>query len=258
VLASDGSIDPEFNGGAAYFMNSLGTFNDGGRRGQVLADGSILSAGYTSFGDGIGNHVMAIRLLPNGTPDPAFGFGIAVPGVVRSNPFIDDGGIAECYAVGIQSNGRHVSTGYGRATAAGFGSSLGWVTTDAVDLVSVGFTADGIDESYGHSGTLAIQSEEANLGGTEDRGRDLVVLNDDRVVHVGRYGINPAIFVTLPDGEMDTSVGIDGRFDFADAFTTAPSHFFKAASSPDGKLIAASTNNNAEGVLVTVVSIGEE
>lgn len=256
VLASDGSLDPDFNDGAPYIMNSGGTFSDGGRRGQVFADGSILSAGYTNFGDGLGNHVMAIRLLPNGTPDPAFGFGIALPGVARTNPFIDDGGIAECYSIGVQSTGRYVTTGYGRATAAGLSSSLGWVTTDAQDLVSVGFTADGLDTTYGHSGTLAIQSEEYALGGTEDRGRDLVVLPDDRVVHVGRFGIKPAIFVTLPNGEPDLDSGIDGRFEF-DALTDPTSHFYKAAFSPDQKRIATTTNNHVDGVLIAVIRVGE-
>jgi uncharacterized delta-60 repeat protein len=257
VLASDGSLDPEFNAGAPYIMNSGGTFSDGGRRGQVFADGSILSAGYTNFGDGLGNHVMAIRLLPNGTPDPAFGFGIALPGVARTNPFIDDGGIAECYSIGVQSTGRYVTTGYGRATAAGLSSSLGWVTTDAQDLVSVGFTAEGLDTTYGHSGTLAIQSEEYALGGTEDRGRDLLVLPDDRVVHVGRFGIKPAIFVTLPNGEPDLDSGIDGRFEF-DALTDPTSHFYKAAFSPDQKRIATTTNNHVDGVLIAVIQVGED
>jgi uncharacterized delta-60 repeat protein len=256
VLASDGSFDPTFNGGVAYSLNSGGTFGDNGRRGEVLADGTIISAGYANFGDGIGNHVVAIRLLPNGTPDPAFGFGIAQPGVVRTNPFIDDGGIAECYALAQQSTGRYVTTGYGRATAAGFGSGLGWVTTDAQDLVSVGFNATGLDLTYGHSATVAIQSEEYALGGTEDRGRDLIVLEDDRIVHVGRFGIKPAIFVTLPDGEMDLDSGIDGRFEY-DALTAPTSHFFKAAASPDRKFIAATTNNHLDGVLMTVLRVGD-
>jgi uncharacterized delta-60 repeat protein len=256
VLASDGSRDPEFRGGALYTLQSGATFSDGGRRGFVEADGSIVSAGYTNFGESFGNHVLAIRLLPDGTPDPAFKAGIAQPGVIRANPFIEDGGVAECYAIGKQSNGRYVSTGYGRATAAGVASSLGWATTDAVDLVSVGFTGDGVDLSYGVEGTLAVQSEPFALGNTEDRGRDLVVLADDRVVHVGRFGPNPGIFVTTPEGQLDTGSGVEGRFTYP-ALTAPTAHFFTAELSPDGKTIVATTSNHADGVLLVALSVGE-
>jgi uncharacterized delta-60 repeat protein len=256
LLASDGSLDPAFNQGAIFALNSGGVFSDGGRRGFVEADGSIVSAGYTNYGDSFGNHIVAIRLRPNGTPDPSFKSGIALPGVVRMNPFIDDGGVAECYALGKQSTGRYISTGYGRATAANTASSLGWATTDAVDLVSVGFTASGPEATYGSNATLAIQSEEYALGNTEDRGRDLVVLADDRVVHVGRFGPSPAIFVTAPDGTPDFASGIEGRFEF-DALPAPTSHFFKVALSPDGKQIVAATSNHAAGVLLAILDVAE-
>ncbi len=118
VLADDGSFDPDFNDGEVFSYNSGGTFSDGGRRGLVLEDGSIVSAGYTNYGEGLGNHILVIKLTPEGTPDPSFGFGIASPGVARANPFLDDGGVAECYNVAVQSSGRYVTTGYGRATVA--------------------------------------------------------------------------------------------------------------------------------------------
>lgn len=257
VLASDGSLDPDFNGGQVFSLNTGGTFADGARRGLVEEDGSILSSGYTNYGDGLGNHIVLIRLTPDGTPDESFGFGIALPGVARSNPFLDDGGVAECYAVGKQSNGRYVTTGYGRATAANRSSSYGWAPTDAVDLVSFGVLPDGIDTTFGRSGTLAIQSEEYALGNTEDRGRDLVVLPDDRIVYVGRFGPHPAIFVTTPDGELDASSGEDGRFLY-DPLGANTSHFFRVALSPDGKRIAATTNNHASGVLVAVLEVEDE
>lgn len=261
LLASDGSPDPEFT---PYRLNTGGTFSDGARRGYVNADGSILSAGYTNYGAGLGNHIVAIRLLPNGSPDPDFGFGIATPGVVRTNPFIDDGGIAECYAFAQQSTGRYVTTGYGGATAAGTTSRYGWLTTDLQDLVSVGFTSSGLDFTYGTQATLAIQSEQqAGLMSTEDRGRDLIVLADDRVLHAGRFGDNPAVFVRLPNGEPDLGSGVDGRFTYdplvdPDTTRNSPtSHFFKIALSPDGKSIAASTNNHPGGVLVSVLQVTE-
>src|SRR5690606_29999038 len=101
---------------SVFSFGSPGGYSDNGRRGIVEADGSILSAGYANFGEGFGNHVVLLRLLDDGAPDASFGFGIAAPGATRFNPFIDDGGMAECYAVGRQSKGLIVTTGYGRAT----------------------------------------------------------------------------------------------------------------------------------------------
>jgi uncharacterized delta-60 repeat protein len=257
VLASDGSFDPDFNDGAVFAFNSGGTFSDGGRRGIVEADGSIVSAGYTNYGDGLGNHIVVIRLRPDGTPDPEFGFGIAAPGVARANPFLDDGGAAECYQVGKQSSGRYVTTGYGRATVANGLSSYGWETTEEVDLVAFGLLPGGIDTTFGREGTLAIQSEGLNLGSTEERGRDLVVLPDDRVVFAGRFGTDPALMVITPAGELDDSVGDAGRFQY-DPLSGTTSHFFRIALSADRTRIVAGTNNHADGVRVAVLSVGED
>ena len=146
VLASDGSPDPAFNGdGSAFTFNTLSTFADNARRGIVEDDGSIVSAGYTNFGDGFRNHVVLLRLLPDGTADPAFGFGIPAPGATRFNPFVEDGGMAECYAVARQSTGRYVTTGYGAVTGAGVSSRYGYATSTAQDLVSFGVLADGLE-----------------------------------------------------------------------------------------------------------------
>jgi uncharacterized delta-60 repeat protein len=256
ILASTGAPDPEWNGGNAFTFNSLGTFSDGGRRAIVEKDGTVISAGYTNFGAGLGNHVVLLRIKPDGTADADFGFGIAAPGTTRFNPFVDDGGVAECYAVGRQSKGRYVTTGYGRATGMGVNSRYGYATSDNVDLVSFGVKSDGrgVDLTYGNMGTLAVQSEELGLGGTEDRGRDLLVLPDDRVVHVGRLGVSPAVFVTTPDGKLDKSVSDDGIYTY-EAFPEMPSHFFAVAASADKKHIAAATSNHASGVLVAVLEV---
>jgi uncharacterized delta-60 repeat protein len=257
VLASDGSLDPDFNDGAIFALNSGGTFGDNGRRGIVESDGSIVGAGYTNYGDGLGNHIVVIRLRPDGTPDADFGFGIVAPGVARANPFLDDGGVAECYQVGKQSSGRYVTTGYGRATVANGSSSYGWETTEEVDLVSFGLLPGGIDTTFGNEGTLAIQSEGLNLGSTEERGRDLVVLPDDRVVFAGRFGTDPALMVITPDGELDPGVGEEGRFQY-EPLSGTTSHFYGIAVSADGTRVVAGTNNHADGALVAVLGIGDD
>jgi uncharacterized delta-60 repeat protein len=261
VLASDGAPDTSFNvDGSPFTVDTLAGLGDNARRGFVEPDGSIVSAGYANFGAGFGNHVVAIRLLPDGTPDPEFGFGIALPGATRFNPFVDNGGAAECYAIVKQSSGRYVTTGYGAVTATGLSSSYeGYASTTAADLVSFAFQDGALDGSYGNAATVAFQSEELTLGGTEDRGRHLLVLPDDRLVHVGRFGVNATIFVTLPDGQLDQEQGVGGMFDYPPAAVAGvTAHFFGAALSPDGTRIAATTTSDANGVVLAILEVEEE
>ncbi|MEY4579868.1 MAG: hypothetical protein RL701_4571, partial [Pseudomonadota bacterium] len=206
LLANTGAPDPDFNDGSAYTFGLPDKLSDGGRRALVEDDGTIISSGYTNLGADKGNHVVLLRLKKDGKPDTDFGFGEpSVPGVAVFNPFVENGGVAECYGIARAASGRYVTTGYGRATGADKTSTYGYTTSDGPDLVSFAVKADGksLDKDWGIDGTRAIQSEEAGLGGTEDRGRDLVVLKDGRAVQVGRYGTSPAIFVLTPDGEFD-------------------------------------------------------
>ncbi|HKY37192.1 MAG TPA: hypothetical protein VJN18_14710 [Polyangiaceae bacterium] len=262
VLATTGAIDPGFNNGAAFFYNSGGIFGDNARRGIVEADGSILSAGYVNLGESLGNHIVAIRLLPSGTRDMTFGHGVSAKGVIRSNPLINDGGVAECYNLVRQADGRIITTGYGAATGAGIASSFGYATTTAPDLVSFAFTADGkaIDDTFGNAGMFIAQSEGTPLlTRFEERGRDMDILADQRLVYAGNYGEDPAIFVATPDGDFDPQNGIGNLFTYEPLPLngTSTSHFFRVVASPDGSLIAASTSQNAAGVLLAILKVGE-
>ncbi len=258
VLASDGSIDPAFNAGKVFSFNSGDIFSDGGRRGIVEQDGSIVSAGYTNYGAGLGNHILLIRLQPNGTLDTNFGFGIVNRGVLRTNPFVSDGGVAECYNVTRQSSGRYVTTGYGNATGPGAMSSYGYASSTGPDLISVGIAADGkdLDYDFGNEATFVAQSEEAGLAATEDRGRDVLALADDQLVYAGRYGTDPAIYVVAPDGSFDPANGV-GKLIRYTPLSGTTSHFFRVKASPDGTRVAAATSNHADGALLAVLKVGE-
>jgi uncharacterized delta-60 repeat protein len=265
VMASDGTVDPAFNGGAPFTYNTGGTFADNGRRGVVEADGSILAAGYTNFGTGFGAHVVAIRLKPDGKPDASFGFGVVDDGVIRSNPVIDDGGAAEAYAIARQHSGRIVTTGYGSATAANTKSSYDYASTIGPDLMSLGITADGkgLDESWGNLGLFVAQSEELALARAEERGRDLAVLADDRLVYVGNFATDPAIYVVMPDGSFDPANGIGQLFRYdpltvtVNGTNTQTSHFFRVVVSADGKRVAASSSQNVDGARLALLKVGE-
>ncbi|MDF3071407.1 MAG: hypothetical protein K0R38_7008 [Polyangiaceae bacterium] len=274
IQASDGALDPTFNAGKAYTFNSVGVRGDNSRRGNVEAlDGSIISAGYTNLETG-GNHIVVARLSIDGVPDATFTGGTpSVPGVFVANPFLVGQGVAECYQAARQSTGRYVSTGYGRVTGTMFPAAtpvpFDWERTDGVDAVQFGFvqsaTGGKLDTTFGREGTLAIQSEGLNLGGTEERGRDLTVLADDRFVIAGRFGVSPALFVVTADGELDPTegglkAGPGGTDTVAGAYLYAPlsgttSHFYAIAKSADGKRVAATTNGHEEGALLAVLNV---
>lgn len=237
VLTSDGfPIDPDFNGGAPFTVDIDGAKRpDNARRGIVQADGTIVSAGYTSFEPGA-NHVALVRLTKAGVADTSFGFGTAIAGHTKFNPFLAVSGEAEAYNVGRQSSGRYVTTGYG--------TSHFDAPTVKPDLVSFGVKDDDLDPQYGKLGSLAIQSEADPTAGAsastgfEERGRDLVVLADDRVVHAGRYDGLASLFVTTKDGALDEAVGHGGVISY-----NAETQFFKIAKSADGKRIAATARH---------------
>lgn len=237
VLADTLAPDPDFNGGSAFTVDADGqNLGDNGRRGIVLPDGTIVSAGYTNF-PGQGNTIVLLRLTPAGAPDPAFGFGTTsgIPGQTKLNPFLAVGGFAEAYAVGRQSNGRYVTTGYG--------TSHFDVPSKNLDMVSSGVLANGPDPTYGKLGATAIQSEtdpSAGLGATpfRDRGRDLVVLPDDRIVIAGVYDDFAAIHVLDKDGKPDTSTSPNGVIEYA-----YPANLFRITLSPDGKKMAATAES---------------
>lgn len=238
VSADTLAFDTTFHGGTPYSVDADGKgFADNARRGSVLADGSIVSSGYTSFGQGLGNHVVLVRLLATGQPDPAFGFGTTAPtpGQTKINPFVAVGGFAEAYAVAQEPSGRYVTTGYGTSNFD--------VPSKSVDLVALRVKPDGLDTTFGRLGAVAVQSEAdkgAGLGTAPhtERGRDLVALADGRTVHAGVYDDYATLFVLDGTGKLDVGSGDDGllRYNY-------PAGFFKVARSADGKRIAASAQS---------------
>jgi uncharacterized delta-60 repeat protein len=266
LLAADGSVDPSFNGGKPFTYQSAQTFNEGGRRIVVAADGSIMSAGYTNLGDTLRNHVILIHLNADGSLDENFGGFVspqssadavgltATPGVAVFNPLVADGGFAEGYAAVQLSDGSWVTTGYGGATAEATPSTLGFKTTEAQDLVSFRVAGKALSTDWGTNGSTVIQSEGlTGLASAEERGRNLVALPGDRTLHVGYFGGIPSAMVLDAKGQLDTSVSEDGVIALPN--DTVSAQFFGVAVSPDGKHVALSTNNNAGGARLVLLEL---
>ena len=265
LLAADGTVDPAFNGGKPFTYHSAQAFAEGGRRIGVEADGAIVSAGYTALGDTIRNTVILIRLLPDGTLDPAFGgfvfpesiatdVGVvATPGVAVFNPLVGDGGFTEAYSAAKLSDGSYVTTGYGGATGEGVASTLGFKTTEKPDLVSFKVKGTALDTTYGTNGNVVLQSEGLGKASAEERGRNVILLPGDRTLHVGFFGGIPSVYVLDASGKPDASVSEDGIIELPN--DTVASQFFGVALSPDSKHVAVSTNNSKAGARVVVLEL---
>lgn len=265
--AVDGTPDSAFNGGSAVAYHSTGEFDDNGRRGLVESDGSVMGIGYTNLGDGYRHHVILVKLTADGSLDSNFGnfifpestgteLGIeAQPGVAIFNPLRVDGGFAEAYAAERQSNGSYVTTGYGGATAAETASTLGYETFVSPDLVSFRTAGADVDTSWGNDGTQVVQSEGLGLTSEEERGRDMVILDDDRTVQVGRYGGTAAAYVFTAEGQLDTSVDEDGIIEFP--HDSIASQLYAAALSADGSQIAMTTNGDDNGARLVILSVND-
>lgn len=192
-LTKDGDLDATFAGTGIFVLDvdALG-LNDNARNGFIQSDGKIVSAGYTPVNGQ--NEIVLIRLNADGTPDDTFGG----DGVVRENPMSP--GMAEAYAAVAQSDGKYVTTGYGRITTSG-----------VVDLVSFRFSAAGaLDDTWASAGGFVH-----DIAGDDDRGRNAVVLSDDRVVMVGSGSpavgtIDAMVLVLDKNGALSTSFSSDG------------------------------------------------
>lgn len=254
LLASDFSPDAAFNGGQALGVDVDGAgMPDNTRRGFVEDDGKILSAGYTDFGEG--NHVALMRLTASGQLDASFGFGTDTDqdGLTRFQPFSGTGAMSEAYSA-VKAGARYITSGYGVSNFL--------VPTNENDVVSFGVLADGLDPDYGDDGAFAIQSEEDPTptwdGGRQhrDNGRDLVVLPDQRTLHVGCYNDYAAVFMVQEDGGLDESFGDYGMLvlDASSDYTAHERPFFKAALSPDGSRVAASS----QGGLLAIFELAQD
>jgi uncharacterized delta-60 repeat protein len=232
-LTAAGALDTAFGTGGVHTLN-IGNLNDIPKQGIVDPDGKIVMSGYTNQPTGVGsqsaNRIVLSRLDADGKLDNTFGW----KGVVNSAPFgaQQDGvnlewGMVEAYAVGRQSTGHYVTTGYGRRAPSG-----------TVDLVSFRYTANGqFDTSYGNQGVALL-----DLVGDNERGRHMAVLSDDRVCSVGSGTpvagkISAMVYMLTANGAADAAFAAEG-YKLYD-FERPEQAFFGVATSPDGNWVAA-------------------
>jgi uncharacterized delta-60 repeat protein len=255
-LTANGPIDTTFATMGVHTLN-IGNLSDNARAGFVQVDGKIVATGYTNQPTGVGtqtaNRPVIVRLTDSGAPDPTFG----AMGIVNYSPFMSTSptvlwGFAEAYGAAQLSTGAYVTTGYGRSDPA--------LTT--VNLISLKLGATGIpDSTYGVGGAL-----EKDIAGDNDRGRNLVVLPDDKILMVGSgspaaMNVDAMVMMVTAAGAVDTTFNTTGYklYKFDDRPDEA---FFGAAVSPNGMWAAAAgyrsggTGNNDDATLLLLPLAG--
>ena len=191
-LTEDGKRDSEFGTDGVFTMD-IKDGNESPRQAVELEDGSVVVSGYSGVGDGPISPVL-FKLDDGGELVTEFGTdGVATAELLPA--------VAEAYEVGLQGD-NFIITGYGRETDDG-----------KVDMIAARFTADGEwDEEFGEDGLVRI-----DISGQDDRGRDLVVLENGNILIAGsgkpsETDINAMLVMLTEDGELDESFGRDGIY----------------------------------------------
>jgi uncharacterized delta-60 repeat protein len=204
-LTTDGALDTSFNGGAggvdgiSIAGNTVaGTvLNDNARRPKLTSGGRIVAASYGSA-TGIPNTPAVYRFMPNGALDTSYsGDGIGTGAPLGPAP-----AFSEAYDVAIQEGERYILTGYGNTGLPG----------SSIDMVAYRFRANGeLDPTFGTGG---VARYDAGIG-QEDRGRDINVTSEGRIVIAGSSSqgagdLIAAIYLLRPNGRFETSFGVGG------------------------------------------------
>jgi uncharacterized delta-60 repeat protein len=256
-LNADGSFDNTSSQDGKVLLD-IGEANASARSATVLADGSIIGAGYTTTNaltDNMGDTTqqpVLFKVTPAGEFDATFAtedqwgatgvwFDYAVAPPLRG----------EAYGAAMQSDGRFVTMGYGPTSVEGGSGS---------DIVSFRFSASGeIDRTYGSSNGAAW----VDVGKWGDNGRAALVLPDDRVLGIGGgrlpADVNPsqeaALVLLSKDGIPDESFGAGGIRTY-DLDGGTADHFWNGAVSPAKDQVAivglrgAPAGQNDDGVLL--------
>jgi uncharacterized delta-60 repeat protein len=218
-LFAVGALDTTFNGTGKRAVDFGGVGLDELYDVAVQGDGKIVAVGskgstntYSNGGD-----FAVVRLLDNGTPDPAFG-----TNGVRTFDF--GGEVERANAVAIQPDGKIVIGGSTHAPGAFWGD---WV------VLRLNATDGSLDSTFGGGTGRVVTSL-----GSQDQLYDLAIQQDGKVVAAGQATVTDTglgIVRYNADGSLDTSFDGDGKLTMG-ASAGAP-EANAVLVQPDGKIV---------------------
>lgn len=183
-LTKDGADDPAWTTTTTRLQVGGVDLNENPRGVTVAPDGKVLIGSYASAGTI--TRPFIFRLLADGRPDPSWGTdGVASFDLNGAAP-----NTSESYALGVQSDGKVVSVGYGNSG-----------TPTNVNLLVTRLNADGTkDASFATDGVYRYD------GGRADRARNVVIAPGDKILVVG----NTEVAASNADGLL-IKLGKDGE-----------------------------------------------
>jgi len=238
-LTANGAVDTTFATQGQYRLDMNG-LSDNARHGVVQTDGKIVGGGYVTIPNGLTadggtattNVPAILRLDSDGVPDPTFGDG-GVASVMPAAFVPADGGalgMVEVYSAAPTATGQYVTTGYGHLGPSG-----------NVDLISVRLNANGtLDTSWSSNAGYYL----FDGIGDHDRGRNMAVLPDGRVVMTGSTAVaspnvlDALVVMLTAGGQLDATFNAGMGFKTYN-FTGADEAWWGAALSPNGMQLAA-------------------
>lgn len=182
-LTKDGADDPAWTTTTTRLQVGGVDLNENPRGVTVAPDGKVLIGSYASAG--AVTRPFIFRLLADGRVDPSWGEnGVASFDLNGAAP-----NTSESYALGVQSDGKVVSVGYGNTGA-----------PVNVNLLVTRLNADGTKDT-----TFATDGVYSYDGGRADRARTVVIAPGDKILVVG----NTEVAASTADGLL-IKLGKDG------------------------------------------------
>jgi|GEM_PF-1282047 len=243
-LNSDGSLDTSFSQNGSVLLDEVVGAQSAGSSLALQVDGKIL-VGVTSLAENFNlssdnsakyksnsateNQLLLLRFLSDGTLDPQFGSN----GVLRISQGIDHVGFVN--SISVQNNGK-ITLGLFRLSTQG--QEQEWLVTQ--------INADGsVDTSFASNGTFnfGFGTQPVSVGGifVQTDAKIVIVGYDYELFNNGTVDRSLLHFFALrlhPNGAIDPSYGIDGKYSFAISNATNYEDF-QASMQPDNRLIYA-------------------
>ncbi|MGW9069779.1 calcium-binding protein [Streptomyces yangpuensis] len=224
ALAAPGDLDPSFGGGDGVVTTDLGAAEAAADT-VVQPDGKVVAVGSDAT-DFFGNFA-AVRYNPDGSLDTTFGDGGTVSTDIA-------GGSDSAEGVALQADGKIVVVGVSENLEGG----VAWFTV-------VRYNPDGsLDTTFDGDGKAVTDLG----GGGADRGSDVAVQADGKIVAAGGVGgVFALARYNAADGSLDTTFDGDGKVFTEFGGLQEGSTAYALALQPDGRIVAA--GDTTEGLV---------
>jgi uncharacterized delta-60 repeat protein len=224
-LTPSGAFDPAFSGDGKLLLDLSGSW-DFGYGIAVRTDGKIIVTGYS----GLPANFFAVRLLPDGSYDPAFGTAGKTTVDIMGTNSADD-----CWGMTLSPDGKIVIVGdaFNQSTSA-FDAAIVRLTADGAPDIT--FSSDGI-------ATFPVSTESTIM-------RNVIVQPDGKYLVSGSAKMSGnddyAVLMVNPDGTLDQSFNVTGIFTIDVSGQAKEDFGYGLALQPDGRILLSGNTQISE------------